>query len=343
MASETTNYKFVKPDLTDPADIRIINRNFDKLDDMIFRSGEIGNHLGDPNAHADIFAKYLPLEGGTLTGSLYGKYSEWSSNIKLGQGVIFPNDTTNSIVNGYGQKYGAKITLYGSDITSGYTDRKCCIRLESIDKTNTNQSSVVSITPNQVAISTNNSTSKYALNVPTIGVNRIYSINNNIPVINSYNGNCTMQFTDLGNNQYIRFTVKDHNIDIRDDGVYYNDMPSLYIVDTQITTGTLPRKYGEGTGNYYCRMTKYVTGLLIYELKTWSTNMAEYPRCSFTYPVPFVDDNYVVAGNSIRDDSSFDQHGDYINQTWRATTTGIELLAGGGNCHQGYIIRGRWK
>lgn len=303
MSTETKNYKFVKPDLTDPADIRIINRNFDKLDDMIFRSGEIGNHLGDPNAHADIFAKYLPLEGGTLTGSVYGKYSEWSNNIKLGQDMIFSNDTSNSILNGYGQKYGAKITLYGSDITSGYTNRKCCIRLESIDKTDTNQSSNVSITPNQVVISTNNSTSKYALNVPTIGVNRIYSINNNIPVINSYNGNCTMQFMDLGNNQFIRFVVKNHAIDIRDDGVYYNDKPSIIMEEV--------------TGDENAWYLKYSDGSLI------QGGIVTNHTSTLTFPMPFKDNKYYVAVGALTNDY---QYGGAVFGYTTRLTTGLDGL-----------------
>lgn len=343
MSTETKNYKFIKPDLTDPADIRIINNNFDKLDDMIFRSGEVGNHISDPNAHADIFAKYLPLEGGTLTGSVYGKYAEWSKNVKLGGNLLFTSTNTNRILGSGTASYGANITLYGSDITSGYTGRKDCVWLESIEKGNTSHNCKLYISPDNVTIARNDGTSKYALYTPSIGCSTIYSINNDLNFLESYNGRCSMQFKDLGSTQFIRLNVNNNIIDIKEDGVYYNDLPSLYVMDTQITTGELPRKYGDGTGNYYCRMTKYVTGLLVYELKTWSTNRTQHPRCAFTFPIPFVDTNYVVGGNSIREDTSFDLHGDYINQTWRATTTGIELLAGGGNCDQSYIIRGRWK
>lgn len=32
MSTNTTNYKFTKPDLTDPADIRVMNDNWDKVD-----------------------------------------------------------------------------------------------------------------------------------------------------------------------------------------------------------------------------------------------------------------------------------------------------------------------
>lgn len=37
-------------------------------------SGQIETHNTAENAHADKFAKYLPLSGGTLTGTLTGKY-----------------------------------------------------------------------------------------------------------------------------------------------------------------------------------------------------------------------------------------------------------------------------
>lgn len=35
MSTTTTNYKLVKPDLTDPADITAMNVNWDKVDDEL--------------------------------------------------------------------------------------------------------------------------------------------------------------------------------------------------------------------------------------------------------------------------------------------------------------------
>lgn len=343
MSTLTKNYQFIKPDLTDPADIRTINENFDKLDDMIFRSGEVGNHIADPNAHSEIFANYLPLSGGTMTGSVYGRYSEWSQNVKFGGSMIFDSTKTGRILGSGVSNKGATIEFYGSDITSGYTSRKDYLWLKSTDSTNSNHSCSLYISPDGVTISDNNRTGKFALNTSTIGVSTMFAKANDLPCISSYNGACTMQFKDLGSTQFIRLTVGDNNIDVKPDGVYYNDMPSIYVVDTQITTGKLTTSYGKGEGNYYCRMTKYVTGLLIYELKTWATTKSEFLSCDFTYPIPFVDTDYVVAGSSVRRDKSDTTYSDYVNQTWNATTTGITISCGGGDCDQRYIIRGRWK
>lgn len=35
MSTQTTNYQFVKPDLTDPADINVLNDNWDKVDEEL--------------------------------------------------------------------------------------------------------------------------------------------------------------------------------------------------------------------------------------------------------------------------------------------------------------------
>lgn len=342
MSTVTKNYQFIKPDLTDPADIRVINNNFDKLDDMIFRSGEVANHIADSNAHSELFAKYLPLEGGTMTGELTGTSAEFTLSATFGQNIVFKDDKTSSIMNGYGKAYGANVTLYGNDITSGYTGRKNNLWLESA--TDSNTYTKMYLTPdNGVVISTSGRNTKYALSCPSIGTDTIYSNNNNLNFLESYNGNCSMQFKDLGVNQFIQLKVMDNTIKITKDGVFYNDMPSLYVMDTQITTGTLQSRIGSGTANYICRMTKYVTGLLIYELKTIPTNRGVMSHATFTFPVPFIDTNYVVGNTAIREDATWDMHGDYISQMWRATTTTIDLLAGGGNCDETFIIRGRWK
>lgn len=343
MSTVTKNYKFIKPDLTDPADIRVINNNFDKLDDMIFRSGEVANHVADPNAHSELFAKYLPLEGGTMTGKLTGTSAEFTLNATFGQNILFNDNNTSSIMNGYGKTYGAKATFYGNDITSGYTGRKNQLWLESARDANTYTK--MSLTPDTgVTISTGSGrTTKYALYCPSIGTSTIYSNNNNLNFLESYNGNCSMQFKDLGANQFIQFKVMDNVIKISKDGVFYNDMPSLYVMDTQITTGTLQSQINADTVNYTCRMTKYCTGLLIYELKTIPTNRSASSYVTFTFPIPFIDTNYVVGNTAIREDASWGMHGDYISQMWRATTTTIDLVAGAGNCDETFIIRGRWK
>lgn len=54
MSTETTHLKLVKPEMSDYADIRVLNGNMDILD----------------KAYNDLNGKYLPIAGGTMTGDI---------------------------------------------------------------------------------------------------------------------------------------------------------------------------------------------------------------------------------------------------------------------------------
>ena len=80
MATKTTNYKLTKPDLTDWADIRVLNANMDTIDsEMKAISDRIGTGGGTSGGNAvdlsDYALKsslnnYLPITGGNITGTL---------------------------------------------------------------------------------------------------------------------------------------------------------------------------------------------------------------------------------------------------------------------------------
>ena len=60
MATKTTNYNLIKPDLADDADIRVINGNMDVLDNQLKSISDKANDVNNK----------LPLTGGTMTGAI---------------------------------------------------------------------------------------------------------------------------------------------------------------------------------------------------------------------------------------------------------------------------------
>lgn len=79
MATKTTNYNLTKPDMTDYADIRIINNNMDIIDSAMKTISDLAGSGGGgdtPSIDLSDYAlksqlnSYLPLTGGDLTGTL---------------------------------------------------------------------------------------------------------------------------------------------------------------------------------------------------------------------------------------------------------------------------------
>lgn len=79
MATKTTNYNLTKPDMTDYADIRIINNNMDIIDSTMKTISDLAGSGGGgdtPSIDLSDYAlksqlnSYLPLTGGDLTGML---------------------------------------------------------------------------------------------------------------------------------------------------------------------------------------------------------------------------------------------------------------------------------
>lgn len=288
MSTTTKNYQFIKPDLTDPADIRIINQNFDKLDDMIFQSGEVGEHLADPNAHSTIFAKYLPLSGGDLSGSLSTQFLTVQGNITMnGNNFIAPNNAVTTIGNGYGSAYGADIKFYGN----GLNYNKNYIHLTA--STNSTAYTRLQVSPTRVEVLTGaGNTTRVALTSPTMSTKTLYSTDNNSTFLSSLSGNCTMQFSDVSGNQFIRLNVLDNTIDITKDGVQYNGSDSVYVME----------RVGDST-NWYV---KYSDGTLI------QGGIIQDNNSTLTFPQPFKDTNYTFFDGAV---------------TTRSATGGIKLGA----------------
>lgn len=79
MATKTTNYNLTKPDLTDWADIRVLNANMDIIDSTMKAISDLaGSGSGGDAPPIDLSAyalkaqlnDYLPLTGGDLTGMI---------------------------------------------------------------------------------------------------------------------------------------------------------------------------------------------------------------------------------------------------------------------------------
>lgn len=77
MATKTKNYNLTKPDLTDWADIRVLNANMDIIDSAMKTISDLTG-TGSGGAEIDLSAYalksqldgYLPLTGGNVTGKL---------------------------------------------------------------------------------------------------------------------------------------------------------------------------------------------------------------------------------------------------------------------------------
>ena len=60
MATETTNYKFKKPDATDFYDIEVLNENFDKVDEAMKELKEVQPDWNETNEESDSYIKNKP-------------------------------------------------------------------------------------------------------------------------------------------------------------------------------------------------------------------------------------------------------------------------------------------
>lgn len=79
MATKTTNYNLTKPDLTDWADIRVLNANMDIIDNTMKTISDLASSGGGgdtPSVDLSAYALkaqlngYLPLTGGDLAGMI---------------------------------------------------------------------------------------------------------------------------------------------------------------------------------------------------------------------------------------------------------------------------------
>lgn len=97
MATTTTNLKLVKPDLTDFADIRVLNQNMDTLDEKVQQALD-----KEPDLSA-----YMPTTGGNFTGDITIKnnqvvsivdkiVSDNQTSIKYSDGTIVQYATVDS-------------------------------------------------------------------------------------------------------------------------------------------------------------------------------------------------------------------------------------------------------
>lgn len=78
MATKTTNYNLTKPDMTDYADIRVLNTNMDIIDSAMKTISDLAGSGGGGTPSIDLsqyalktqLDGYLPLTGGNLTGMI---------------------------------------------------------------------------------------------------------------------------------------------------------------------------------------------------------------------------------------------------------------------------------
>lgn len=103
MATKTTNYNLTKPDMTDYADIRIVNNNMDIIDSAMKTISDLAGSGGGgdtPSIDLSNYAlksqlnSYLPLTGGDLTGMLTINGKEVALKTTNKQGTTKGNEST---------------------------------------------------------------------------------------------------------------------------------------------------------------------------------------------------------------------------------------------------------
>lgn len=150
MSTKTNVLQLVKPDYNENADINVINSNMDILD----------------NEFSNLRNRYLPLTGGTLTGTLNG------TNVTLSGSIAnSANDNGLYISGGTSWSDGASCYLYGQN----YADKKGLVELTANNGTN---NATMTLYPNgnigvnkYFSISTNGKASTYYNTDGTVGMN----------------------------------------------------------------------------------------------------------------------------------------------------------------------------
>lgn len=101
MATKTSNYNLTKPDLTDWADIRVLNTNMDIIDSaMKAISDLVGSGGGGADIDLSAYALksqlkgYLPLTGGNVTGTLKYNGKEVATVTTNKQGTTKGNESS---------------------------------------------------------------------------------------------------------------------------------------------------------------------------------------------------------------------------------------------------------
>lgn len=103
MATKTTNYNLTKPDLTDWADIRVLNANMDTIDsemkaisDRVGTGGTSGGTAVDLSDYAlkSSLNNYLPITGGNISGKLTINGSEVATKSTTKTGTTKGNEAS---------------------------------------------------------------------------------------------------------------------------------------------------------------------------------------------------------------------------------------------------------
>lgn len=103
MATKTTNYNLTKPDLTDWADIRVLNANMDTIDsemkaisDRVGTGGTSGGTTVDLSDYElkSSLNNYLPITGGNISGKLTINGSEVATKSTTKTGTTKGNEAS---------------------------------------------------------------------------------------------------------------------------------------------------------------------------------------------------------------------------------------------------------